>query len=313
MAALQRDRRRGEQALVELRRRFHDLRARHEPVDQLLQQAGAGQQQRRAEDVEAGVRDGDAIHRGGLVQNRRRKERAHRAEQDQADDCADHVEGKVDQCGALRIFIRADGGEQRRDARADVLAHDDGDGRAIADGSRDGQRLQNADGSRAGLDDAGQHRAGQHAEDGICKCKEQLRELRHILQPGDRAGHRLHAEHQRGEAQQDHAGVFFLAALAEHVQNNADQGQNWRERRRLQQLHPHGVALDSAEAEQPCRDRRADVGAHDDVDRLPQRQQPGIDKADDHDRRGRGTLNHSRDPETRGKTGQFPAGHLPQQ
>ena len=51
----------------------------------------------------------------------------------------------------------------------------------------------------------------------------------------------------------------------------------------------------------------------DDVDRLPQRQQPGIDKTDHHDRRGRGTLDHSRDPEARGKTGQFPAGHLPQQ
>ncbi len=45
---------------------------------------------------------------------------------------------------------------------------------------------------------------------------------------------------------------------------------------------------------QPRRHRRADVCAHDDVDGLPQRHQPRVYKANDHDRRGRRALNDRR-------------------
>ena len=99
----------------------------------------------------------------------------------------------------------------------------------IADAAGNGQGLQNAHGSGGGLDDARQHRAHQHAQNGVAEHQEQLGELRHVLQAGHGPAHGLHAEHQGGEAQQDGAGVLFLVGLAEHIENDADERQNRRE------------------------------------------------------------------------------------
>ena len=61
--------------------------------------------------------------------------------------------------------------------------HDDGDGGGIADRAGGGERLQDADGGGAGLDDAGEHRADQHAEDRISEGKEQIRERGDLREP----------------------------------------------------------------------------------------------------------------------------------
>ena len=125
--------------------------------------------------------------------------------------------------GAAGVFVRADGRQHGRDGRADVLAHDDGNGRGIAHRARDSERLQNTDGRGARLDDGREQRAGEHAEEGILKGNKEIRERGDVLEARDRAAHRLHAEHERGKAEQDHAGVLFLVVLAEHVVDDADE------------------------------------------------------------------------------------------
>lgn len=50
-------------------------------------------------------------------------------------------------CRALCVLLCAHGGDQRRNAGADILAHDNRDSRRVADLPRYGQCLQNAHGS----------------------------------------------------------------------------------------------------------------------------------------------------------------------
>ena len=138
---------------------------------------------------------------------------------------------------------------------------------------------------------------------GFLKADEQFGEAGDILQPGHRAAHGVHAEHQRGKAQQDHAGVLLFGVLAEHIEDDADQRQHRRKGGGLQQLDPHAAAVDARQAQQPRRDGGAHVGAHDDVDGLPQRHQPGVDKAYHHHGGGRRALNDGGDAKTRQKAG----------
>ena len=53
----------------------------------------------------------------------------------------------MDNCRALCVLLCAHGGDQRRNAGTDILAHDNRDSRRVADLPRYGQRLQNAHGS----------------------------------------------------------------------------------------------------------------------------------------------------------------------
>ena len=300
---------RGQQAFVKL---GDDLNARivgHDAAGELFEKTARGQEDRRAEQVERRVRDGDTVHRGGLIQERGGKHGAHDAEDREQHHNADDIEEKVHNGGALGVLVRADRGDHGRDGGADVLPHDDGDGRGVAHRAGDGKRLQNTDGRRARLDDGGEDRAGEHAEDGILEGNEKIRKGGDILKTGDGAAHRFHAEHERCKAEQDHAGVLFLAAAAEHIVDDADERKDGREGAWLQKLHPEVARVDAAEAQKPCRDRRADVRAHDDVDRLTQRHEAGVDKADHHDGGGGGTLDDGGDAKTREEARKYAARH----
>ena len=215
----------GEKTLVELGRLF-TLRlgiVGDDAAGELFKKAARGQEHGGAENIEDRVCDGDARHGGGFIQQRGRKSCAHNAEDRQQHDNADDIEEKVNDRGAAGVFVRADGRQHGRDGRADVLAHDDGNGRSIAHRTRDGERLQNTDGRGARLDDGREQRAGEHAEEGILKGNKEIRERGDVLEARDRAAHRLHAEHERGKAEQDHAGVLFLVILAEHIVDDADE------------------------------------------------------------------------------------------
>ena len=107
--------------------------------------------------------------------------------------------------------------------------------------------------------------------------------------------------------------VLVLAAFAHHVQDHAGQRQQGREGRGLEQLEEDIRAADAAQAEDPGGHGGADVGADDDVDGLPQRHQTGVDKADDHDRRGRGALDDGGDAQTRQKAEHALIGELAEQ
>ena len=126
--------------------------------------------------------------------------------------------------GPLRVPVGSHRGQKGGDAGADILSHDDGDGGGIADLSRHRQRLQDAYGGGAGLNHAGQHSARQHAQDRIFEGQKQLGKGGHIPQPRHGGAHGLHAEHQRGKAQKDGAGVPLFAVFAVHVEENTQQG-----------------------------------------------------------------------------------------
>ena len=255
VAALEGQRRRCEQTLVQLGNGLSAALVGHHADRQLFKPAARREKHGRTENVEGGVRQRDAVHGRRLVEDLRREDQLDKAEERQNDRDADHIEHQMHHRRAAGVFIGADRGKHGCDRRADVLTHDDGDGGGIADGSGHGQRLKNADGGGAGLDDRGQNRSGEHAEHRILEGKEEIDELRHVFQPGDRAAHGVHAEHQRGKAEQDYAGVLFAAVLAEHVENDADEREHRRKGGRLEQTHPDAAAVDAAEAEQPCRDR----------------------------------------------------------
>ena len=183
-----RDCRRCEQALVQLCRRVGMLAVWDDPVGELFKKAAARQQHCSAQDIEDRVNNGDmeGINRGSYKSKVENGIRSFKS--GQTDQRTDDIEAQMDDCGAAGILVGADRGEHGRDAGADVLAHDDGDGRTVADGAGGGKRLQDTDRGGGRLDDAGQDCTGQHAEDRVGEHQKELREVGVIPQTGDRAG-----------------------------------------------------------------------------------------------------------------------------
>ena len=311
-AALQRDGGRGQQAFVQLTDRFRLLPVGDDPAHQLFQQTCRGQHQGCADDVEHRVADGDAQIRSAFSQNGRGEQGIRQHKEGQAHNGADDVEHQMHHRSPPGVLGGTHAGQQRGDAGADVLTHDNGDGCGIGHGAGGGQGLQNAHGGRRGLDDSGEHRAHENAQNGVREHQKHLLEFRHIFQAADRAGHGLHAEHQGRKPQKDHAGVLLLAVLHEHVVHNAHQRKNGGKRAGLQQPDEDVPAFNAAEAQYPCGDGGTHVRAHNDVDGLSQRQKPGVDKADHHDRGSGGGLNDARDGKTRQEAQHPVGGELPQ-
>ena len=293
LAALQGDGGGGEQTLVQFRHHFRLFVVRHQPAHQLLQQVPGGQQNGSADDIEHCVADGDAQVGGLFTQDGGGQQGLHSGEENQADHGAQNVEHQVNHSSPFGVLGGAHGGEHGGDAGADVLAHDDGDGGGVAHRAGGGQSLQNTHGGGGGLDDGGEHRAGQHAQNGVGEQQEQLLEGGHILQPGYGVGHGLHAEHQRGEAQEDHAGVLFPAVLQEHIVHDTPDRKDGRKGAGLEQLHQHIAALNTAQGQDPGSDSGAHIGAHDHVDGLAQGQKTRVYEAHHHHRSSGGGLDHS--------------------
>ena len=152
----------------------------------------------------------------------------------------------MDERGPAGILAGTHAGEQGRDTGADVLAHDDGDGGAEADGPGHAQGLQNTHGGRGGLDDGGQGRTGQHTQDGVGEGGENAGELLVLGQGGDGGAHGLHAEHQNGEAHENGADVFLpVVLLGGHGENDTDGGENRGEGAGLQKFQEQIAALNA--------------------------------------------------------------------
>ena len=257
---------------------------------QPFQLAGEGQQQGGGADVENRVAQCHAHGPHGGVHEGEVEQQVPAAEDDKADGRADDIKGNVDDGHPLCSPGDPDGGDQRRDAGADVLAHDDGDGHAVGDGPGEGQGLQNAHGGRRGLDDPGEHRAHGHAQQGIAEGRQQVREARQLRQGADGVLHHLHAGHQNGEANEDASHVPPPLALGPHDEQDARQGEERGEVLRLQEIQKHALALDAGEGQNPRRQRGAHVGAHDDADGLAQLHDAGVHQAHQHHRHRRGGL-----------------------
>ena len=297
LALLHRERRVGEEALVkklEVVDALHRVVVAHGERRQLFQRAGERQQHRRGDDVEGRMDDGDARRVRRAVHKRKREHRVDGVEHDHEQHRADDVKIQVDQRRALGVLARADGRDQRGHAGADVLTHDDRQRRAVFHRARHAQRLQNADGGGGRLDDRRQQRARNHAQNRVGEHQQQVRKFRHVRQRLDRAAHHLHAGHQHGEADHNAARVVLFIALGKEQQAHADKRQHRRERRRFAQRQQQAVALKPRQRQDPARDRRADVRAHDHARRLREAHDAGIDEADHHHRRRRRRLDHRR-------------------
>ena len=92
---------------------------------ELLELLAEREKDNRGDQVECGVHHGNHKRGDRLVGKGEIKNTVGDIKAGKADDCADHVEVDVHGRHALRVFRGADRGEQRRDAGADILAHDD--------------------------------------------------------------------------------------------------------------------------------------------------------------------------------------------
>ena len=145
MAALHGHGGRSHEPLVQLRHAVAAGVVGDNAAGQLFQQTRHGQQQRCAEDIEDGVHDGNAHLVDAAAQHRNINQTAHHLKHRQPDHGADDIEGKMHHCCPTGVAVGADGRQQRRDAGADVLPHDDGNGGAEGDLTGGGHRLQNTD------------------------------------------------------------------------------------------------------------------------------------------------------------------------
>ena len=254
------------------------------------------------------MNDGDAEGVGGLVKERELDERVQPVEPAQKEDRADNVKIEMDEGGALGVFVGTGGGNQRCDGGADVLAHDDGHGGGVGDGAGAGQRLQDTDGGRRGLQNSRQHCARDNAKDGIFEAEEQVHEPRLIGQRGHGMGHRVHAGHQNGEAQHNFTNAA-LAVLANHIHPDADKAEDRAPGIGVHHLGDEAVTLEAGQREQPAGDSRTDVCAHNDADGLVQFHQTGVDEADSHNGGGTAGLNDGSDGHAEQQTADGAAGH----
>ena len=295
VALLQSDGRSDQQALVQQ----HDLGLLGLFLDggagQLHQQLVEGQQGQGAHHVEHRVDHGDIELVDAVVEEGHGDEDLQDKEQNEEGNGTNDVEIQMNESSPTGVLVGAHRGEHGGDGGADVLAQDDGDGGAKGHRTRGGQGLQDTHRGGGGLDDGGESRASQHAQDGVGEHQQDVGELRYVLQTGHSPGHGVHAEHESGKAQQNGADVPLAVVLEEHIQHHADDGQNGGEGGGLEQLNKEAVALNAGQRQNPGRHRGAHVGTHDDTHGLIELHHTGVDEAHHHHRGGRGGLNDGGD------------------
>ena len=267
----------------------------HQPDKNLVE----GEKQDGAADIEEGVQGGDVAHiHGGAPKG----QAAHccggdglcavyPAEKDQG---ADDVEVEVEHGGAPGVLAGADGGNERGDTGADVLAHDNGKGDVKGDNAGGGEGLEDAHRGGGALEQRSDQRAHQNTQKGIGEGHEELPEGGDVLEGGHSHLHGGHADEQQAQTQQELAHNFFLAALEKHIEHNAGQGQQRAEILRLHQRENDIIRGDIAQAEDLSGDGGADIGAHNDAHGLLQLHDAGVDEAHAHDGGGGRAVDQSR-------------------
>ena len=286
-----------QQAVIQQRKAFLFRRIRNGEDGQLFQQVCKGQQHQRCHDIEHRVHHSDAPCLDGGVHKSKVADRIQAVKADKEDGHTDDVEVQMDHGSTACILVGTHRGDQRGNAGADVLTHDNGNGTAVGDHAGGAQRLQNTHAGAGALDDAGNKGTHQNAQKGVGKAGEQAGEPCLVLQGQDGVRHGGHASHQHGKADEDGAHAFFLLTLT-HIQQNADKCKHRAERSGLEHLDDEAVALQAGQAQDPAGDRGAHVAAHDDADGLVQFHDAAVDKAHHHDGGGAGTLDNGGDAQT---------------
>ncbi len=312
-ALLQGNRGSGQQTVVQFHLLFGGLGIGNKAAYQLFQGTGEGQQHAGGDYLEGSVHNSHAHEGSRCIQHCRLEHTPHHPVNGQQNDGSDDIEEQMGHGGALGFLLGADGGKHGGNAGADAGTHDHGDGGAVGDGAGNGESLNDTHGSGGGLDDAGEDSAGQQAQNRVLEQQEQALEAFIVLQHLYGPGHGFHTHHQRGKAQQNGAGILFLVALAEHVENKPDQRQHRRPGGGLEQLHHNIAVADACQGHDPAGDGGAYVGTDDHVNGLFEGHHAGVDKAYDHDGGGGRGLDHSRYAKAGEEAGQLVFRQLAQQ
>ena len=151
---------------------------------------------------------------------------------------ADKIEEQVDNCGALRVFLRTDSREECREAGSDILTEEDKNGKLERHESLHGESLEHADGSRGALEYGGhdyaedntKQRAQRRLRDGDDKVHEAcaLSERSHGI------GHHIDAEEEQTEACEYCAEVLDNGLFRREHEYNADKHRRRRYARKVQ-------------------------------------------------------------------------------
>ena len=200
------------------------------------------------------------------------------------------VEQRVRHRGALAVSARTQGGQLRRDRRADVVAQNEWNRdakrmvRVSAEPAVDGYDDHHCDGGRTALDEDRERRADKDGEDRLVP-----NHLQHagqgrtllVAQVLEGLLHGVQAEKQDAQTEQDHRDRFPPLALGAELHGEPDSDQRHGVHADLENLHA------GHRRDEPAGYRRADVGAENDADRLFERKQSGVDQADDDNAGGR--------------------------
>ena len=158
------------------------------------------------------------------------------------------------------------------------------------------------------MQNGGEQRAGNNAEQGIRQPRKQIGEPGLAAQGADGGAHGAHAEHQHGKAHQNVADVPFEHGFRKDPQNDADHGDRAGQRCCGKQTFQPARALDIAKTDHPAGDAGAEDGAEDHADALAHLHHAGVHKADHHHRGGAGRLDHARDACAKQQSAQRRAG-----
>ncbi len=189
--------------------------------------------------------------------------------------------------GPFRVGRGAQGGQERGDGRADILAEHQRSARFKGDHPRDSQRDRDPQGGRRRLDDERQHTAErgafQHTEVGRGgKRVEPSLEGGQIFDDGKPVLHQFQAEEDHPQPHGRHGDVADPISLGKQIDERTD-ADDWQ------------PVLADLHRQEPAGDRGADVGPHDDADGLGQCHEPAVDESHHHDRRDRAGLNQHGD------------------
>ena len=132
----------------------------------------------------------------------------------------------MDDGSPLARAVGADGGQQRGGAGADILTEQDEDNASQIHYAAGGHGLYDADGGGRGLDDGGEYRARQNAQDGVGEFDHQLGKFRHILERRHSAGHGVHTGEQQTEANNYRAHLLHHFSLEHHHHEHTDKNGN---------------------------------------------------------------------------------------
>ena len=212
---------------------------------QLLQQPGEREEQGGTEDVKDTVDDGDAQLVDGAAEEGKVDHGVDAVEHGQPDRRADDIEHQVDHSGAAGVLVGPHGGQHGRDAGADVLPHDDGDGHGVGNAAGERECLEHPHGGGRALDDAGDHGADCQTDKRLVEFGHELSKGRRIGQGTDGLSHQIHTKNEDSKAHQHRADAALFVALADHGHNNAHHGKQGRKILRLQHLHPDSVTLNA--------------------------------------------------------------------